>query len=280
MYCETIDLYKYFGIARTAGEGGVLTAYIRAASCEGAAKLRPAALIIPGGGYHMISERESEPVAMRFLNEGYCAFVLSYSVKTAYPVPLLEAGMAMAYIRENVQRFGVDPAHVCAVGFSAGGHLTGMLATIFDDDHLRRTMGDRVALVRPDAVILSYPVVTTREEFTHGSSAATISGGDCALREKLSVENLVTKHSVPAFFWHTYEDDLVPVANSLFIAEAYRKAGVPFELHIFEKGRHGLSVASVETDCEENLPKIGHVAVWTDLAFTWLEKRGFCVKNV
>ena len=280
MYCETIDLYDYFHVKRTAGKGGVLTAYIRATKCDAATKLRPAALILPGGGYHFISEREGEPVATRFLNEGYSAFVLEYSLKTAYPAPLLEACMATAYIRENAERYGIDPGQVCAVGFSAGGHLTGLLATIFDDANIRQALGERAKLARPDAAILSYPVITLREEFTHGETAGNISGGDPSLRARLSIENLVNERSVPAFFWHTSEDTAVPVVNSLLAAEAYRKAGIPFELHVFEKGWHGLSVASIEVNPEENLPKVEHAAVWMDLAFTWLKKRGFAVKNV
>lgn len=279
MYCETIDLYRYFNVARTAGEGGRLTAMVRATKCDAATKLRPAVLVIPGGGYHFISEREGEPVAMRFLEQGYSAFILEYSVKTAYPVPLIEAGMAMAYIRENAERFGIDAAHVCAVGFSAGGHLTGMLATMFDDENLKRELGTKAELVRPDAAVLSYPVITTGMN-THGRTASEISGGDEALRKQLSLETRVTDRSVPAFVWHTYEDGAVPVVNSLLLADAYRRNGVPFELHIFEKGWHGLSVASAETDSEENLPKIEHVAVWTELTFSWMKQRGFAVKNV
>lgn len=280
MIYETVDLYRYFSIERKEGRAGYLTVYVRKAQSDLAPKLRPAALIVPGGGYQMVSAREGEPVAMRFIAEGYGAFVLDYTVKTAYPVPLIEAGMAMAYIRENAEKFGIDPAQIVATGFSAGGHLAGMLATLFSDGALKEALREKAEFVRPDAVILSYPVITTKEEFTHGDTAQTISGENAELRAALSLETRVTKESSPAFIWHTMEDDAVPVSNSLMMAQAYLKCGVPFELHIFEKGWHGVSVATIETDLAVKMPKIGHTAVWADLAFTWLRLRGFCVRDI
>ncbi len=279
MIYEKIDLYRYFSVERKGAQAGYLTVYARTAESDLAPKRRPAALIVPGGAYLMVSGREAEPVAMRFLSEGYDAFVLDYTVNTPYPVPLLEAGMAMAYIRENAEKFLIDPEQIVACGFSAGGHLTGMLATLFSDEHLIETLGKKAELVRPNAVILSYPVITTAEA-THGDTARTISGGDEALRAQLSLETRVTKDSVPAFIWHTMEDGAVPVLNSLMMADAYRKCGVPFELHIFEKGWHGVSVASIETDPAENVEKISHAAAWTSLAFTWLDRRGFKVRDL
>ncbi len=279
MIYETVDLYSYFSIERKKGRAGYLTVYVRKAQGELAPKLRPATLIVPGGGYQVISAREGEPVAMRFLAEGYGAFVLEYSVNTAYPVPLIEAAMAMVYIRENAEKYSIDPAQIVATGFSAGGHLAGMLATLFADEHVKKALGDRAEPVRPDAVILSYAVITTREN-THGGTAQTISGGNAELRAALSLETRVTKDSAPAFIWHTKEDDAVPVSNSLMLAEAYLKCGVPFELHIFEKGWHGVSVATIETDSAARLSKIEHTSVWPDLAFTWLRQRGFCVRDI
>lgn len=278
MIYESIDLYRYFGVQRTQGEGGKITVYNREKLGDLVKKVRPAALVIPGGGYGMVSGREGEPIALRFVGKGYAAFLLEYSVNVAYPVPLKEAAMAMVYIRENAEKYGIDPERVAAIGFSAGGHLAGMLATLFGEACLRETLGERAKLVRPDAVVLSYPVITTREELTHGTSAATISGGDAALRRALSLETRVTADSSPAFLWHTAEDELVPVANSLLYANACLQNGVPFELHVFEKGWHGTSEISIETTDEEALGRIRHLSAWMDLAFTWLQQRGFCVR--
>lgn len=269
MVCEKIDLYAYFGEERKGREGGFLTVYARERNPELPRKIRPAMLVVPGGAYYSVSAREGEPVALSFVGEGYQAFVLEYTTKTAHPVPLFEAAMAMRFIRTEAEKYSVDPTHVGAIGFSAGGHLIGLLATVWEQSEL--------CGVRPDAVALAYPVVTTGE-FTHEDSANFISGGEKELRARLSVEKLVTKDSVPAFLWHTFEDGLVPVENSLLLAEAYRRAGVPFELHIFEHGPHGLSVATFETADTPSGDLINEaVSAWTGALFKWLRARGFAV---
>ncbi|MDE5897093.1 MAG: alpha/beta hydrolase, partial [Clostridia bacterium] len=206
MIYEKIDLYDYFSLPREGKTGGVLTVVCRSPYVEIKEKIRPAMLVIAGGGYFMVSEREAEPIALHFLLQGYAAFSLKYSVQTAYPVPLLEAAMAMAFIRENAEKYGVDTKHVGAVGFSAGGHLTAMLGNLFADPCVKETLGKRAALVRPDAVLLAYPVISG-SEFGHSETMTTISGGDQALRGALSLETRVTKQSSPAFIWHTVEDD-------------------------------------------------------------------------
>ena len=273
MIYETIDLYEYFHIPRGNNAGGFLTVYLREENPELKTKVRPAALVIPGGGYACISYREGEPVALRFLLEGYNTFHLKYSVKTAYPGPLVEAAMAMAYIRERAETYNTDADHVCAVGFSAGGHLAGMLATLFSDPAVKAVLGDRN--VRPDAVTLSYAVLTTGSS-SHGGTADVISGGDPALRAALSLEKRVTADSVPAFIWHTLADAAVPVENALLMAEAYRRAGVPFELHVFAEGQHGLATSDVESSNGTGDPRFNApVQAWMPLTFAWLRGRGF-----
>ena len=269
MLHETIDLYREFSLPREGANGGKLTVFARSPNPENAPKLRPAALVIPGGGYNMVSFREGEPVAIPLLSAGYAVFVLEYSVRCAYPVPLDEALLAMRYIRENAARFGVDKGHVAAFGFSAGGHLLGLLATATREElHLGS---------RPDAAVFGYSVVSTGP-FTHEDTAATISGGDEALRAALSVEKRVTEDTPPCFIWHTMQDGLVPGENSLLLAAACRKAGVPFALHIFEQGGHGLSTATVETaDYAGAAGDNANVRAWLDLALAWLKLRGFTV---
>lgn len=278
MINEEIDLYEYFHLAREGRTGGYLTAYAPQKLTEVKPKLRPALLVLPGGGYGFVSEREAEPVAVRYLSFGFASFVLRYTVHAAYPVPLVEAGMAMAYIRLNAEKYGVDPQKVAAAGFSAGGHLAGMLATMFDDGCLKEALGTQAALVRPDAVILSYPVITTGVK-THGGSADVISGGNTELRAALSLENRVTEHSSPAFIWHTFEDDCVPVENSLLAAKAYREHGVPFELHVFERGWHGESVLSREVNDGEIDGAVQRNDAWIGLSLSWLKTRGFSMRE-
>ncbi len=277
MFYEKKDLYEYFGIARKGGDGGYITLYSRTTPDRLRKRTRPAMLVVPGGGYGHLSTREGEPVALEFMNAGYCAFLLGYSIHTAYPIPLIEACMAVAYIRENANKYGVDAKHVGAIGFSAGGHLTGLLATADRDNAVETALGKRAKLTRPDAVVLSYPVVTLGE-LTHKDTRDVITGGDKALRDALSVEKRVGKNTAPAFIWHTAADELVPVDNSLMLAAAYRAAGVPCELHVFERGRHGLSLANGETgDDTADDAELCRVGAWVGLALDWLRSRGFTV---
>ena len=279
MNCERIDLYKEFGLERTDGCDGYLTCYVPKANTEIKPKIRPAMIVCPGGGYAFRSEREGEPVAIRFLSKGYSAFLLEYTVNKPFPTALIESAAAVAYIRRNAERYSVDVNHVGAIGFSAGGHLVGSLATMFGDDAIAKALAIPAEQCRPDAVVLSYPVVTMSAA-THGGTREIITGGDVSLRDRLSVEKRVTKDSAPAFIWHTFEDDGVPVVNSLSLASAYLKCGVPFGLHIFEKGWHGLSLISDEThDDGAGDTAFASVSAWVELALDFLSDRGFKARN-
>lgn len=281
MIYERVDLYRYFGIERGKQAEGYLTAYVPDPLVpEIKAKLRPGMLVIPGGGYWFRSGREKEPVALAYLREGYCAFTLDYSVQTLFPVPLLEAAMATIYLRENAAKYGLDPAHLAAIGFSAGGHLAGMLSMLYEEPEIVSVLGERAMNARPNAVVLSYPVITMGE-LTHGGTRDVITGGREELLQRLSLEKRVSKKAAPAFLWHTQEDDCVPVENSLLLATAYRKAGVPFAMHIFEHGPHGLSLISPETsDQTEYDTRLAPVGKWFSLSVDWLKSRGFAVKPV
>lgn len=276
MNCEVVDIYDYYKIERCGAKGAYLTVYARTESAELKKRARPAILIIPGGGYGMLSDREGEPVALKYLNNGFCPFVLSYSIKTAYPAPLLEAMLAVRYIRENAEEYGIDKNKVSVIGFSAGGHLAGLLATLKEDE--AELVGKTPDKIKPDAVILSYPVATMGE-YTHGGTRCHITGGDKTLYDRLSLEKRVDKNAVPAFIWHTYEDNCVPVENSLMLAAAYRNANAPFALHIFEHGWHGLSLADGETnDFNEEQNHLYNVGKWFELSLDWLKARGFVTR--
>lgn len=279
MICETIDLYQYFGLEKQEGREGTLTTYVpHSIENELRPKFRPGMLVIPGGGYRMRSDREKEPVALAYLKEGYCAFTLDYSVSTAYPAPLIEACMAMIYLRENAAKYHLDPAHLAAIGFSAGGHLAGMLSMLYEEPEIVSVLGERAKNARPDAVVLSYPVITMGER-THGGTRDVITGGHEELLQRLSLENRVSKKAAPAFLWHTQEDDCVPVENSLLLAAAYRKAGAPFALHIFEHGPHGMSLVSPETSDQTEYDRfLAPVGKWLPLSLDWLKSRGFSVR--
>ena len=276
MLIEKIDLYEYFGIKREKGASGYLTTYIAHNSkeyCE--QRKRPAIIIAPGGGYEFLSDRECEPVALKYMAEGYNAFTLEYSLyPLGYPTQLIEGAMAVAYVKENAKKLGVKQNNVCAIGFSAGGHFVGMLATLYNDKNVVNALGEKSRLAKPDAVILSYPVISAQD--THEGTMRTISKGDSELREYLSLEKRVDSNSVPAFIWATVDDNDVPSTNSLKMACAYKSAGVDFELHIYTHGVHGLSLATRETAREGDERYIREpVSKWFESSVEWLKERGF-----
>lgn len=275
MILETIDLYNYNGLQNNLPNGGKLNVYCRSASPEMSNKLRPAVLIFPGGGYGFLSDRENEPIVLEFVRAGYCAFVLSYSIHTPYPDPLNQALMAVGYIKQNAQKYGIDANKIVAIGFSAGGHLAALLATATKQEVDSVPNG-----AKPNAVVLSYPVITMGE-FTNEGTKNVITDNGKINPDYLSVENRVDCNSAPAFIWHTFEDDCVPIENSLLLASAYRKANVPFALHIFEKGCHGLSICNGEVNAQLPIDlQYNHVGKWFDLALDWLHSRGFALKTI
>ncbi len=271
MINEIIDLYAYFNVDRNGVSGGYLTVYVRTESKEISKCSRPAMLVFPGGGYSFISDREGEPIALKFVEKGFSSFVLSYSVQTKYPIPLYEAEMAVLYIKEQFEKYNVDRQKICAIGFSSGGHLAGLLATIKENEV---SPNRRIADVALDAVIFAYAVMSL-EEFTDIETRDIITGGDINLRKQLSIMNRVDQNTAPAFVWSTLEDSAVPVENFLMLANSYRKNKVPFSLLIFENGYHGLSLADDEvcrfSQEEKNLRS---VSKWVDLACDWLISRG------
>lgn len=241
MQLKTLDLYEYFGYSKPAYSTGILHCYIQKTDVVVDGDRRPAVLILPGGGYGHVSERESEPVALRMLAAGFQAFVLHYSVAPAvFPVALREAAMAMAFIRKNALDLGVDPGKVAAMGFSAGGHLCGLLSTLYDS----REVADlgAPAQLRPDALGLCYPVAVSWGH-THEGSFRNLCGEDVQLRQRLSLDRLVREDMPPVFLWHTRDDGSVPCRNSLELARALEERGVLFSLHIYRSGPHGLSTA-------------------------------------
>lgn len=282
MYYEKVDLYDYFGIEKPSATARCeLTVTVLENSPEISPRRKyPAILIISGGSYSMVSDREAEPVAREFSYINYSTFELRYSVApNKYPTQLIEAAMAMAYIRENTDRFNLS-GKVAAIGFSAGGHLCASLGTLYDDENVKRVLGAKADFVRPDVLLLCYPVISNEKGVAHDYTFENVSGGDKSLREYLSLEKRVTKNTPPTFLMHTYEDNVVPFENSIKFAEALKRCGVPFELHIFEHGVHGLSVCNDKSDSLENLRGISNTnADWVKAADKWLKLRNFSINE-
>ncbi len=278
MEVTKIDLYEYFGLTRPEKGSGYLNIYthFNEFASYGVKKNRPAMLVVAGGGYSGVSHREKEVVAMAYMAKGFNCFTLEYSVvPVKHPAQLIEACMAMAYIRENAETLSIVSNRVAAVGFSAGGHLCSMLGTISDDKVVIDALGEKAKLCKPDAVVLAYPVITSGE-FAHVGSFSNLCGEDEDLRASLSTETRVDKNSSPAFIWATVTDQVVPCENSFLMAMAYRKAGVPFELHVYDKGPHGMSLADLDASVggEDDSHVCAHVASWLNLSVEWLVRLG------
>ena len=226
----------------------------------------PAVLILPGGGYNMCSDREAEPVALPFLAAGCTAAVLRYSVAPArHPTQLYEAAAAMAHLREHADAYHIDPARVFVCGFSAGGHLAAMLGCLWHET----PQGE---LARPTGMILCYPVISGGE-YAHRGSFENLTGGNAVLTEALSLEKRVDSRTAPAFIWTTADDSAVPAMNSILMAQALAAQGIPYALHIFPRGAHGLSMADELTAPVGNAALVNHqVTQWFPLAIEWINQ--------
>lgn len=235
-------------------------------------RVRPAVLICPGGGYSFTSDREAEAIAIQMISAGFQAFVLRYSCyPSAYPAALLEAAKAVAIIRENAEKWHVDPSKVVIGGFSAGGHLAGSLGVMWNRDFVSESLGLTKEEIKPTGMLLAYPVLTSGEFAHRGSIEYLLQEKYDELLEEVSLEKQVDAETVPAFLWHTFEDPNVPVENSLLMATALRQHNVRFELHIYPHGGHGLGLASEETKDRNGFGVEPACQNWIELAKTWVK---------
>lgn len=266
--------------------------------------MRPAVIVCPGGGYLNCSPREGEPVALRFAAMGYHAFVLRYSVLSddpeafpgdgdivpdparVYPAALRDLGRAFLTIRAHAEEWQVDADSIAILGFSAGAHNCAMYAVYWNAPVLTEYFGQPAERFRPAAVILGYgssdyfyrrsatwtdPFAERLHRASNTAFLGTPDPSDALVRE-VSPSLHVGAHTPPAFLWATGEDSLVPVENSTRMATALAQAGVPFELHVFERGMHGLSLADQST-ADSRITVNADVAKWVPLCEAWLQKR-------
>ena len=235
---------------------------------------RPLVLICPGGGYEMTSDREAEPVAIQYIAKGYQAAILRYSVKPAkYPLALLQLAKAVAHLREYADEYHIDTEKIVVQGFSAGGHLACSLGVFWKKPFLSETLGVSAEQIRPNGMILCYPVITSGEK-AHQGSFEKVLGEDYVDEEKrrfLSLEYSVSKDTPPTFLWHTAPDDTVPVENSLLFFQALHALDIPAELHIYPVGGHGLGLATAETACPNGYGIQPECESWIQLAGDWMK---------
>lgn len=226
-------------------------------------------VVCPGGAYQNLAAHEADPVARMLNGTGITGIVLKYRLAPRYrhPAPLLDASRAIRTVRARAKQWELDPKRVGVLGFSAGGHLAATLSTQYDQDERdARDPVDRES-ARPDVSVLCYAVLTLSGISAHTGSRKNLIGADASpeLIDALSAEKQVTPHTPPAFLFHTAADAGVPFENSVMYATALRKAGVPFELHVYEPGRHGVGLA-------ENDPVL---KTWPALCQRWLALRKF-----
>jgi acetyl esterase/lipase len=229
----------------------------------------PAVIICPGGGYtNLASNHEGRQVANYFNSLGVAAFVLRYRLGPRYhhPIELGDAQRAIRTIRSRASEWRLDPSRIGIMGFSAGGHLAMTASTRFDAGNAAAADAIDRAGSRPDFTILGYPVISMVETWTHQGSKTNLLGNnpDPELAKSLSGELSVTKETPPTFLFHTNADAAVPPENSVHYYLALRKAGVPAEMHIFERGPHGVGLANDDPALSE----------WSKLLANWLRVRG------
>lgn len=296
MKSETIRLYP-------GREDVTLTTYVLEDSHELLnGRKRPAVIVCPGGAYLFCSDREGEAVALRFAAMGYHAFVLRYSVynggkmfdpkgemkpdhNSIFPKAMLDLGAAMLLIRDRSQEWLVDEENIVISGFSAGAHNCAMYAVSWDGTLLQQHFGRPKESFRPAAAVLGYGFYdyyalrkeqqpNEMEERMNKAVNIALFGTEYPTDEAYKSASPVlhiSKHTPPMYLWATAEDNVLPVQQTLMMAKALADQKIPFEVHVFENGNHGLVLADQSTaGFGGEIRK--DVAKWVELAQCWLEK--------
>jgi len=226
-------------------------------------------IVCPGGSYGALaSNHEGRQVANWLNSLGIAAFVLKYRLGPRYhhPIELGDAQRAIRLVRAHASEYGITPDRLGVMGFSAGGHLAATTGTHFDNGNAADPDPMQRASSRPDFLVLGYPVISFTTPYTHQGSLHNLLGDnpDSKLMQSLSDELQVTAQTPPTFLFHTTEDKTVPVENSVLFYLALRKAGVAAEMHIFERGPHGVGLALRDPA----------LALWPELLANWFRMRG------
>ena len=231
---------------------------------------RPAVIIYPGGGYNIRAPHEAAPIAHFYNSRGYHAFVCHYRTSpNRYPAELMDAQRAIKLVRAHAEEWKVDPDRLFTLGFSAGGHLAAHYSNAYNWPEVREMFPESKPV---NASLLCYPVITADPKHAQLGSFRNLLGKEELTREeelRFSCDKMVTAQTPPTFLWHTRQDQAVPVMNTLLYGQALAENGVPFAVHIYPEGVHGL--ATVDSVTNNNVPPaVAHAKDWLDAASKWL----------
>ena len=236
-------------------------------------ELRTGIVICGGGAYAYVSERETEPVALRFAAMGFNTYVVQYRVApNRFPCGVQDLAAAVAYVRENAARYQQHPERIAVLGFSAGGHAAASLGVMWPSPELWSPISRTPEEVRPNAMILGYPVISAGEHAHRGSFENLTGSTDPEVHSMYSIEKLVTEDTPPAFLWTTWDDAAVPSQNTICMADALREYGIQAEVHIYPHGAHGLSLGDKTTWCGNPDMLEPDVTGWPELAARFLKR--------
>lgn len=273
MKYEVIKLKDEFSFLGEEGRDPILELYLpyNMTEMHHENRKRPCMVVCPGGGYGMCSQRESEPIALKFLEEGFNVFVLTYSVApNRFPTQIREVAAVMELIYKNADDWNCDTNKIAIIGFSAGGHLAAHYSTMFDCKEVRDVFPESKSV---NASILCYPVISAEAVTAHMGSFENLLGHKPQSQEEtdyFSCDKNVKPTTPPAFLWHTAEDTCVPLKNTLLYAEALWRNNVPVELHVYPFGGHGLSTCDSQT-IDDMTSVFEYNAQWISSAKKWLK---------
>ncbi|MBQ7247500.1 MAG: alpha/beta hydrolase [Lachnospiraceae bacterium] len=267
MICKTVPVRE--------GSDAVLELYILEKSCEWKTyEKRPFVIVCPGGGYAMCGDRDSEPVALEYVGARYHSAVLRYSIRPQEsdpPVgdaPFRDLFAAIRLVRKHAEEWGADPDRIILEGDSAGAHAAAMAGVFWQDTGRFPEAGEEA---KPNALVLGYPVISADADghkFSIANLCGTVDYGEDVI-DAYSAERHVGSHVPPTFLWHSVCDQTVSFVNSCIFAQELHKAGVPFELHLFATGWHGLGLGKAEVGGVEP-----NAAQWFPISLSWLKAMG------
>ena len=273
MKYEVIKLKDYFPFLGENGADPYVELYLpyNMTEMHHENRKRPCMVVCPGGGYGMCSQRESEPIALKFLQEGFKVFVNTYSVAPhRFPTQLRQVAALMELIYKNADEWNCDTRKIAIIGFSAGGHLAAHYSTMFDCAEVRQVFPESKSV---NASVLCYAAISAEAVTAHMGSFENLLGHkpqNQAETDYFSCDKNVKPTTPPAFLWHTAEDSCVPLKNSLLYAEALWRNNVPVELHVYPFGGHGLSTCDNQT-IDEITPVCEYNSAWIPAAQKWLK---------